>query len=82
MVIDLVMPGLSGVDTIRLARCNRPDLKVLFASGYADMSRFAESLGHETLVKKPFTLETLAAAVRAALRKVPLPEPNSVAPQL
>jgi len=82
MVIDLVMPGLSGIDTIRLARCNRPDLKVLFASGYADMSRFAESLGHETLVKKPFTLETLAAAVRAALRKVPLRGPNSVASQL
>jgi signal transduction histidine kinase/ActR/RegA family two-component response regulator len=82
IVIDLVMPGLSGIDTIRLARCNRPDLKVLFASGYADMSRFAQCLGHETLIKKPFTLETLAAAVRAALRKVPLREPNSVAPQL
>ena len=82
IVIDLVMPGLSGIDTIRLARCNRPDLKVLFASGYADMSRFAESLGHETLVKKPFTLETLAAAVRAALRKVPQRESNSVAPRL
>lgn len=82
MLIDLMMPGLSGTDTARLARRSRPDLKVLFASGYADMSRFAANLGDETLVKKPFTLETLAAAVQAALRRVSQREPDNVVSQL
>jgi signal transduction histidine kinase/ActR/RegA family two-component response regulator len=82
MVIDLMMPGLSGTDTARLARRNRPDLKVLFASGYADMSQFAAGLSDEPLVKKPFTLETLAAAVHATLQQVPQREPDNAASQL
>src|SRR6516162_1528100 len=53
MVTDLVMPGLSGLDTLRLARRSRPDLKVLFASGYADLSRFWANLSHHALLKKP-----------------------------
>ena len=82
MLIDLVMPGLSGPDTVRLARRKRPDLKVVFASGYADISRFATNLGDETLVKKPFTLETLAGSVQAALQRVSQREPDSIASQL
>jgi two-component system cell cycle sensor histidine kinase/response regulator CckA len=70
MVTDLVMPGLSGLDTLRLARRSRPDLKVLFASGYADLSRFWANLSHHALLKKPFKLETLAEAVQTALQQV------------
>lgn len=67
MVVDLVMPGLSGMDTARLARRSRPDLKVLFCSGYADLSGFEGDIGNDVLLKKPFKPETLAEAVRAAL---------------
>ena len=80
LVMDLVMPGLSGPDAARLARRRRPDLKVVFASGYADMSRFAAALGNDVLLKKPFKLETLAEAVRAALQRVPQREPDNVVP--
>jgi CheY-like chemotaxis protein len=69
MIADLVMNGLTGVDTVRLARRTRPDLKVLFCSGYADMSRFEEDIGGETLLKKPFTPDTLAEAVHTALQR-------------
>ena len=51
MVVDLVMPVLSGVDTVRLARRVRPDLKVVFTTGYADMSMFAADLGNDVLLK-------------------------------
>src|SRR5438270_3469684 len=44
LVTDLVMPGLSGLDLLRLARRSRPDLKVLVTSGYADLSRFGGAL--------------------------------------
>jgi signal transduction histidine kinase/CheY-like chemotaxis protein len=70
MLVDLVMTGLTGVDTVRLVRRARPDLKVLFCSGYADMSRFEKDIGDEVLLKKPFRRDTLAEAVRAALQPV------------
>jgi signal transduction histidine kinase/ActR/RegA family two-component response regulator len=71
MVVDLVMPGLLGMDTVRLARRTRPHLKVLFSSGYADISRFEGEIGNEVLLKKPFRPETLAEAVRTALQRTP-----------
>jgi signal transduction histidine kinase/ActR/RegA family two-component response regulator len=80
MVADLVMPGLSGLDTLRLARRTRPDLKVLFASGYADLSRFGGNLSSHTLLKKPFKSETLAEAVQTALQRVSSNEPGNVVP--
>ena len=80
MVTDLVMPGLSGLDTLRLARRSRPDLKVLFASGYADLSRFGANLSNHALLRKPFKLEALAEAVRTALQELSLDEPDNVVP--
>jgi signal transduction histidine kinase/ActR/RegA family two-component response regulator len=80
MVADLVMPGLSGLDTLRLARRSRPDLKVLFASGYADLSRFGANLSSHALLKKPFKPETLAEAVQTALQRASSSEPDNVVP--
>src|SRR6266478_297964 len=78
MVTDLVMPGLSGLDTLRLARCNRPDLKVLFTSGYADLSRFGDKLRNHPVLRQPFKPETLAEAVQTALHGVYANEPHNV----
>ena len=69
MIADLVMNGLTGVDTLRLARRTRPGLKVLFCSGYADMSIFEKDMENETLLRKPFRPDTLAEAVHTALRR-------------
>jgi signal transduction histidine kinase/ActR/RegA family two-component response regulator len=79
-VVDLAMPGLSGLDTVRLARRTRPNLKVLFSSGYADMSRFEGDIGNEVLLRKPFGPDTLAEAVRTALQEVAKSEKNNVVP--
>jgi signal transduction histidine kinase/ActR/RegA family two-component response regulator len=78
MVTDLVMPGLSGLDTLRLAQRSRPDLKVLFTSGYADLSRFGDKLRNLPLLRKPFKPETLAEAVQTALHGVYSDEPHNV----
>jgi signal transduction histidine kinase/ActR/RegA family two-component response regulator len=78
MVTDLVMPGLSGLDTLRLARRNRPDLKVLFTSGYADLSRFGDKLGNHPVLRKPFKPEALAEAVQTALHWAHSNEPHNV----
>jgi CheY-like chemotaxis protein len=80
MIVDLVMPGLSGLDTLHLARRSRPDLRVLFVSGYADLSRFGDGLGTHPLLKKPFNRETLAEAVHTAIQRVFPEESDNVVP--
>jgi signal transduction histidine kinase/ActR/RegA family two-component response regulator len=76
MVVDLMMPGLSGTDIVGLARRARPALKALFVSGYTDGSRFEPELGNDVVLKKPLELETLVAAVQMVLQ----PERDNVVP--
>ena len=78
MIVDLVMPGLSGLDTVHLARRSRPHVKVLFVSGYADLSRFGGSLNNYPLLKKPFNRENLAEAVHTATQGVSLEASDNV----
>jgi CheY-like chemotaxis protein len=80
MILDLVMTGLSGADTARLARRTRPDLKVLFCSGYADLSRFEGDVANEVLLRKPLRRGILAEAVRAALRRVRSSDASKIVP--
>jgi PAS domain S-box-containing protein len=69
LVMDLAMPGLSGAETVRLARRTRPDLKALFCTGYADVSRFEDETGGDVLLKKPFGPDALIEAVQQALQQ-------------
>jgi signal transduction histidine kinase len=64
VVMDEVMPGLSGQDTVRMARRARPALKVLFLSGYAGCGE----VGDDIWLEKPFNTRTLAKAVSRALQ--------------
>jgi len=59
---DVVMPGLNGFETARLARQYRPDLIVLFASGYA-----SDLTPAGPLLKKPYRPRQLAREVTALL---------------
>jgi DNA-binding NtrC family response regulator len=63
---------------LRLARRSRPDLKVLFTTGYADLSRFGDKLRNHPPLRKPFKPETLAEAVQTALHGVYSDEPHNV----
>ena len=53
------------------ARLRRPELKVLFITGYArDAAQIGRMLGPDTeLLTKPFTLESLAAKVRGLVER-------------
>jgi signal transduction histidine kinase len=64
VVMDEVMPGISGKETVRLARRARPDLKVLFVSGYAG----DDDGGHDIWLQKPFKARKLVEAVAKALQ--------------
>jgi CheY-like chemotaxis protein len=72
VVSDLIMPRLGGVELGRRLRARFPGLPVLLMSGYADgagVQVLREEPGRPFL-KKPFTPEALANAVRAALDSV------------
>jgi CheY-like chemotaxis protein len=59
---DVVMPGLNGFETARLARQYRPDVDVLFASGYAtDLTPAGR------LLKKPYRPQQLVREVTSLL---------------
>lgn len=59
---DVVMPGLNGFETARLARQARPDLQVLFASGYA-----SDLTPAGRLLKKPYRPRQLLQEVVSLL---------------
>ena len=65
VVMDQVMPGLSGQDTVCLARRARPELKVLFLTGYAACQ---EEVSSDIWLQKPFESAILAEAVFRALQ--------------
>jgi CheY-like chemotaxis protein len=71
LLTDIIMPGIPGPDVARELRRIRPDLPVVYASGYpADyLARSGLSPDEFTLVHKPFSRVELATAVQAALRQ-------------
>ena len=69
MLTDVVMPEMSGYDLALRVRERRPDVRLLFMSGYAHRVSGAES-AEGALLKKPFAPEQLATAVRAAFDDV------------
>lgn len=70
MFTDIVMPGgLSGPETARRALARRPDLKVLFTTGYAEHEALESDLmaGGEALLRKPYSRRDLAVRIRRML---------------
>ncbi|HEX8815813.1 MAG TPA: ATP-binding protein [Terriglobales bacterium] len=71
LVSDLVMPNLGGWDLAERLKHIRPELRVLFMSGYPEHDGHnGNGLHHTaTILQKPFTLESLALSVRQAIDK-------------
>jgi FixJ family two-component response regulator len=69
MITDVVMPRMSGpILAERLAQ-DRPDMKVLFVSGYAERTVLQHGKVDVTqrFLQKPFSLKMLARKVREVL---------------
>ena len=69
LVTDLVMPQMSGLEVAKRVREDRPEIRVLFMSGYTDRSlQKTGALPESTeFMQKPFTPAVLAARVREVL---------------
>jgi len=70
VVSDVVMPEMDGPTLMKHLRSERPELKIIFISGYAE-DAFKRNLSENEeflFLQKPFDLKELAAAVKAALQ--------------
>jgi signal transduction histidine kinase/ActR/RegA family two-component response regulator len=65
VLVDVAMPGINGVETIHKIHKSRPDLPVLYMTGYAGTTNLDAAERH--LLKKPFTIAELAAKVEEIL---------------
>jgi CheY-like chemotaxis protein len=70
LVLDMIMdPGMDGLDTyIEILKIN-PDQRAIIASGYAEDERVRETqrLGAGAYIRKPYTIDKIARAVREEL---------------
>ena len=66
LLTDILMPGMNGYELAAQLRSKRPEIKVLFMSGYRDRA-ILESTGVAvedlSLVRKPFTQYTLVSRI-------------------
>jgi PAS domain S-box-containing protein len=72
LISDIGLPGLNGRQLADAARIKRPELKVLFVTGYAENAAGSSFLdaGMEIIIK-PFQIDVLANKVRAMIQTGP-----------
>ena len=70
VVMDLVMPGIGGLEAIRRLRAGHPNLGIVALSSYSDSARVRETIdaGANGYLIKSVDVATLAQAVRNAAR--------------
>ena len=71
LISDVMLPHINGRKLAETARVSRPDLKVLFVTGYAANARTRSDFldtGMDMLLK-PFALDVLGAKVRAMIER-------------
>jgi CheY-like chemotaxis protein len=69
VILDMVMPGISGGETFDRLRKIDPDVKVLLSSGYSitGEARTIMGRGCNGFIQKPFQLEKLSGKIRNML---------------
>jgi len=82
LLTDVIMPGMNGRELAQAILTSRPDVKILYMSGYTE-----NVIGHNgtlevdvKLLQKPFSLPTLKAKVREVL-DTPLPSETEMSAQ-
>ncbi len=74
LILDMIMePGIDGLETYGRIVALRPGQRAIIASGFAETHQVAraQALGAGTYIRKPYTIEKLAVAVKEELQRVP-----------
>jgi CheY-like chemotaxis protein len=65
VLVDIVMPGINGLEAVRAIHAGRPNLKYLYMTGYVGPTKLDPT--EQRVLKKPFTITELAAKVEEVL---------------
>lgn len=71
LITDIGLPGLNGRQIADAALITRPDLKILFMTGYAENAALANGVleaGME-MITKPFSMDALASKIREIIER-------------
>src|ERR1700735_3135238 len=71
LVLDFSLPGLNGLELQKLIAVERPDMPIIFITGYRDISMTVQAMkaGAVEFLTKPFREDALLSAIRAALER-------------
>ena len=69
MLLDIAMPGMSGIEVLRAARERDPNLVVVMLTGEADLAvaKTTLELGARTYVTKPFDMDVVYGEIKRLL---------------
>ncbi|WP_339439168.1 ATP-binding protein [Pseudomonas sp. EA_15y_Pfl1_P104] len=69
LVTDVGLPGMNGRQLAEIARQQRPGLKVLFMTGYAEKAAERQGFLEDgmNMVAKPFSIDLLATTIRSMI---------------
>ena len=70
VLLDLVMPGINGIELMKRIKKINPDIPIVILSGYSSKSSYSDviSNGAENLLLKPFTTTELKSVVSNIIR--------------
>jgi len=68
IILDLMMPGMDGLETLKAIKKKNPDLQVILLTGHATIEKGIEAmkLGAMDFIEKPADLDKLTAIIKKA----------------
>jgi len=70
LLVDFAMPGMNGAELARAIRARRPDLPIVFVTGFAETDLLDDAVGPDApVLRKPFGIDDLAAVVTSQLAR-------------
>src|SRR5580765_4584247 len=69
LVLDISLPGLNGLDLQKQVAVERPDMPIIFITGYGDVPKTVQAMkaGAVEFLTKPFSDDVLLSAIRNAI---------------
>jgi DNA-binding NtrC family response regulator len=80
VILDLAMPGMDGIETLKVLLSRQPDLQVILLTGHATVEKGVEAvkLGAMDFIEKPANLEKLLEKIKEAKNQKMLVVENKI----
>ena len=67
ILLDIEMPGISGIEVLRFIKDKHPETKVIVITGHPEYERHAKSFGCDAFITKPVSVGTLTTTINELL---------------